>query len=634
MLPLLSLSLTAAASFLPQLATARDEYYAQLQPCPISCSSTPNPTQWTLYSSVDRLSICKEPVLFQVSLSAPLEDAFQTTRVFACTAGDATSKTNSISDEEPEEDPAAGRIAKRADLSSHKVAPTKDSSSVELVSWGSRKSAKSSESANSLALLDKVEEWINAQKEDRRTITVFGHLEGNVVGYYSGARLSDKATAKTVLEKVSNDIKKNGMGEQLALQHCEKDKGKGVAGATVFGVVISTDYNVGSVHETMSRWLNGTCAVGADSAASVNDFPFTYYPVPKANSSTILARADECRYIRVEPNDSCGKLAERCGISPQKYTEYNSADNHCSTLKPGQAVCCSAGGKPNLRPPPGPNGECGSHVVVDGDTCDSLVGYYGLHNLFELFVLNKKTWGWNGCTPLGAGLRVCLTEGNPPMPHYQEGAVCGPTKKGTKPPTDGKELADLNPCPLKACCNVWGSCGTTKEFCTEEKSSTGAPGTSGYHDGCVQNCGMDIVNKDTAPATYRTLGYFEAWNKDRDCLHMDVQKVKGHKREYTDVHFSFGEISKDFNVVIPDNQKEQWDNFKKIEGGPRKILAFGGWAFSTEPATYQIFRDVVKPDNRKGFAQRVVDFAKDAGLSGIDFDWEYPGAPGKTLFHL
>ncbi|KAF9247439.1 hypothetical protein DTO013E5_4830 [Penicillium roqueforti] len=39
-------------------------------------------------------------------------------------------------------------------------------------------------------------------------------------------------------------------------------------------------------------------------------------------------------------------------------------------------------------------------------------------------------------------------------------AVCGPQKPSTKRPDDTTDLADLNTCPLNACCNVWGQCGT------------------------------------------------------------------------------------------------------------------------------------------------------------------------------
>lgn len=35
---------------------------------------------------------------------------------------------------------------------------------------------------------------------------------------------------------------------------------------------------------------------------------------------------------------------------------------------------------------------------------------------------------------------------------------------GTQKPTNGTKLADLNPCPLNVCCNIWGQCGYVPVF--------------------------------------------------------------------------------------------------------------------------------------------------------------------------
>ena len=75
---------------------------------------------------------------------------------------------------------------------------------------------------------------------------------------------------------------------------------------------------------------------------------------------------------------------------------------------------------------------------------------------------------------------MCLSTGNPPMPAEITNAVCGPQVPGTKAPTDGTALADLNQCPLNSCCDRWGQCGITAEFCTPSKSPTGAPGKLHY----------------------------------------------------------------------------------------------------------------------------------------------------------
>ena len=61
------------------------------------------------------------------------------------------------------------------------------------------------------------------------------------------------------------------------------------------------------------------------------------------------------------------------------------------------------------------------------------------------------------------------------MPQSVQNAVCGPTKPGTPAPAAGTDLSTLNPCPLNACCNRWGQCGITPDFCTAESGPTGNP---------------------------------------------------------------------------------------------------------------------------------------------------------------
>ncbi|KAF2275938.1 glycoside hydrolase [Westerdykella ornata] len=207
------------------------------------------------------------------------------------------------------------------------------------------------------------------------------------------------------------------------------------------------------------------------------------------------------------------------------------------------------------------------------------------------------------------------------MPAPIENAVCGPQKPGTPKPPTGTNLADLNPCPLNACCNVWGQCGTTADFCT--KSSLGPPGTSEPgKNGCISNCGTEIVNNGQGPAQFIKIGYFEAWNKrTRACLNMDVTQIDP---SYTHIHFSFGDVTSQFTVAIEDT--DQFNKFIKMKG-PKRVLAFGGWTASTSPSSYWIFREGVKPGNRETLATNLANFIHSNNLDGLDLDWEYPGAP-------
>ncbi|KAK4146129.1 glycoside hydrolase superfamily [Dichotomopilus funicola] len=208
------------------------------------------------------------------------------------------------------------------------------------------------------------------------------------------------------------------------------------------------------------------------------------------------------------------------------------------------------------------------------------------------------------------------------MPAAVDNAICGPQKPGTVRPSDKNiNLAALNPCPLNACCNTWGQCGTTKEFCVDT-TVYGAPGTAAKSTyGCISNCGIDIVNNDKAPAKFERITYFEAWNDSRPCLNMDVDEVTDLN---TIIHFEFGWINEDFTISVQDAE-EQFEKFVKANTKLKEVISYGGWACSNEHPASHIIRRAVQLENRLTFAANVVDFVKKHNLDGVDFDWEYPG---------
>lgn len=167
----------------------------------------------------------------------------------------------------------------------------------------------------------------------------------------------------------------------------------------------------------------------------------------------------------------------------------------------------------------------------------------------------------------------------------------------------------------------FNQCGTTAEFCTN--TSTGAPGSAKEGtNGCISNCGTNIVIGD-APAQYRKIAYFEGYGFKRPCLYQDALQVD--TSQYTHLQFGFGEITQDYQIHIGNALKKyEFEKFKHISGALR-ILSFGGWDFSTNPKTYMIFREGVKPENRLKFATNIANFIKDNNLDGVDIDWEYPG---------
>ncbi|KAL6876786.1 glycoside hydrolase family 18 protein [Trichoderma novae-zelandiae] len=335
-----------------------------------------------------------------------------------------------------------------------------------------------------------------------------------------------------------------------------------------------------------------------------------------------MLAAAVCSYILVKSGDSCASLASRCGISAANFTKYNPSSTLCSTLKVGEPVCCSSGSLPNLTPQKNPDGTCASYTVKSGDYC-ALIAENNYITVDNIETYNAKTWGWNGCSNLQLGANICLSTGDPPMPAVVPGTVCGPQVAGTKRPANWSDIGSLNPCPLNACCDIWGQCGITPDFCTPAKSSTGAPGTSPPGiNGCISNCGTSIVNSEEPPTEFRSIGYFESFGANRSCLAMDASQIPG---SYSHIHYAFGSITSDFQVDLSQSM-DQFEVFANSTGFKR-ILSFGGWSFSTSADSAPIFRQGVTDANRKTFAQSVVNTINKYNLDGVDFDWEYPGAP-------
>lgn len=137
---------------------------------------------------------------------------------------------------------------------------------------------------------------------------------------------------------------------------------------------------------------------------------------------------------------------------------------------------------------------------------------------------------------------------------------------------------------------------------------------------------MKVINNASPPSEFKRIGYFEAWSsankKERPCLFMDATQLP---TGYTHVHFAFGEVSSNFAVGVS-KLKNQFDKFVKMRGFKR-IIAFCGWTASTDPSSFWISREGVKPGNREILATNIAKFVMDHDLDGVDLDWEYPGAP-------
>ncbi|KAK4063449.1 CAZyme family GH18 and CBM24 [Trichoderma aggressivum f. europaeum] len=333
------------------------------------------------------------------------------------------------------------------------------------------------------------------------------------------------------------------------------------------------------------------------------------------HTDSTLDKRVTCRYKQINFGDSCAALAARCGISPADFSTFNPSTNLCSSLKPGG------------YPQPNPDGTCAPHVIVNGDSCDDLAKKNNITTADVEKFNQGKTWAWTACKDMLVGYNMCLSTGRAPLPPPQAGAACGPLVAGTKLPADNTtSIAELNPCPLKACCSNWGFCGIFPAHCDIHAPPGGGPGTKekGFQNTCVSNCGNKIKSNSGPPPRFQRIGYYEAFGLDRDCLWLEAKNANT-DGTYRHIHWGFATIdSATWKLKINDT-KGQWADFKKLPN-VKKIVSIGGWAYSTEAATYNIIRQAITT-NKNAFTTNIAQFVKDEGIDGIDIDWEYPGAP-------
>jgi hypothetical protein len=595
---------------MPGFRVPANPTYGNLEGCPERCSVTGASTgNWSVYASLKQVSRCKQTMFYGFSLYDPIDDPTINHRIQACSS--------------------FGPDFAEIPSSSAKIASAGPTDVRFEVGWWQEGFGLAAPGIRSL--IRQIRKYIDhGHGETDRPFVMFGQSGQATIGIYIGQGLLNQGISESALRILHDNLANlNASTPSLAMQLC----GPGYDSTHTFGVIATSNGTFTPIQDAIKTWANATCLSFAGSASFPGQVAFTK-PLLSTNgtvpaNSTILAKTGlharaTCKTVQVVSGDSCTSLATRCGISGFSFDQYN--PGICSSLKPGQHVCCSSGTLPDFRPKPNADGSCYSYQVKADDNCASLAAANGL-TLEDIEEFNQNTWGWSGCKILFLDTIMCLSSGSPPFPAPIGNAKCGPQMLGSKPPTDGSKIADLNPCPLNACCNIWGQCGLTKDFCID--TNTGPPGTAAPGTyGCISNCGLDVVRGDGTGAI--KIGYFEGYGLSRECLFQSATQIDTSR--YTHIHFAFGLLTDTYEVNVGDVLSTyQFGRFKTLTG-VKRILSFGGWTFSTDPTTYHIFRNGVKPANRLKMATNIANFVKEHGLDGVDIDWEYPGVSLPFLF--
>lgn len=161
---------------------------------------------------------------------------------------------------------------------------------------------------------------------------------------------------------------------------------------------------------------------------------------------------------------------------------------------------------------------------------------------------------------------------------------------------------------MNVCCSKHGFCGTTEQFCGDEKvkrPSCSSESTSGFS---------------------RVVGYFESWATTRPCNKFMPQNIP--LGVYTHINFAFATIDPITFGIRPGAQRDvelykSLNAMKKFDPDLKIYIALGGWTFNDPGPTATTFSDIAASEtNQKAFIKSLISFMATYGFDGVDMDWE------------
>lgn len=478
----------SSALGLPSLRLAAAPGYRNREACPTACHrSGPASSNWDLYHNLDQIASCNEPIWLDFTLVDLVDDPTLLHRIYACTNTGLDWSLVPAKKNGTDTTPSANATT----------------GTYELGYWPD--DVGTTVAADTSTLAFQLQQYLaNGFTPIDRATLLFASVGTSAVGLYIGKGLQSQTVGKFGLEYLQDAILSSAFSNtsSLAIQHCDHNSDAD----HIFGFIATSNYSFGAVQTALSSWSTSTClSMPEISSNTTGPIVFTSPLHSKSrrnlindkstlssgnstalSAARILARSD-CSTVEVVSGDSCASLAQKCGTSDSDFAKYNPGSDFCATLTPGEHVCCSPGTLPDFAPKENGDGSCSSYtskqslklhtiaqcanqkLVVTDDNCANLAAKYSLtKDLIESY--NKDTWAWNGCSKLFVGTIICLSPGTPPMPAALSNALCGPQKPQTPTPPSGTNISTLNPCPLNACCDVWGQVSDRLDFATDHRA--------------------------------------------------------------------------------------------------------------------------------------------------------------------
>ncbi|KAK8131799.1 chitinase [Apiospora sp. TS-2023a] len=289
---------------------------------------------------------------------------------------------------------------------------------------------------------------------------------------------------------------------------------------------------------------------------------------------------------------NCGWGDDFCGKGCLNNCDAVPAETECSASKPCATGCCSQ------------FGNCGWGADFCGKGC--LSSCDAVSECDANRPCKTGCCGTNGVC--GTGPDYCSPEKCINSCEFK--AECDPGGWGL-------DYVKSSKCPLNVCCSDFGFCGTTEGFCGDKQPER-------------PSCSVDSHKID------RVVGYYESWSTARSCFGMSPLMIP--QGVYTHINFAFVSIDPKTFEVVPTSSSDYnlYSDLKALktrDAGLQLWLAIGGWTFNDDTSpTVTTFSDLARADitYQNVFFSSLTLFMMTFGFTGIDIDWEYPGADDRN----
>ncbi|RDW84001.1 glycoside hydrolase family 18 protein [Aspergillus mulundensis] len=180
----------------------------------------------------------------------------------------------------------------------------------------------------------------------------------------------------------------------------------------------------------------------------------------------------------------------------------------------------------------------------------------------------------------------------------------------------GWQWSERSNCPLNVCCSEYGFCGTTEDFCGDEK-----------------------VTKPSCPggtsAGKKVIGYYEGWSTSKKCNGLNPEDLL--IGAYTHLNYAFAFINPESYRIanMQDSDEEYMPRLTALKNYNPSLevwIAIGGWSMNDpDQPTKRTFSELAaSTDHQDVFFESLLSFMDKYGFDGVDIDWEYPVAEERS----